>query len=64
MCCNATKTSDAHVARDRHEQLQVAGAIATASWSFVSVIPSLFSAPPRPALVASAAGPPLLALRI
>jgi hypothetical protein len=38
--------------------------VASAPWSFVSLVPSLVLTAPEHALVASAAGPPLLPLRI
>jgi hypothetical protein len=64
-CCE-TKTSagSTTAVRDRHDQPQVVVAPASASWSFASVVPSLFVAPPTHGLAASAAGPPPLPLRI
>jgi hypothetical protein len=64
-CCDAKDANGSRAAvRDRPERPQVVAAAATAPWSFVSLAPSLFVAPPTHTLVASAAGPPLLALRI
>ena len=64
-CCTAKTSNDSTAAaRDRHPQSHVIGAVATASWSFVSLVPELFSPVPTNALVASTAGPPRVALRI
>src|SRR5919201_3630443 len=57
ICCNAKDKNDSTVAvRDRHEQPQVAGAVASASWSFVTLPPSLLTPAPQHTLIASAAG--------
>ena len=64
-CCDTKTTTDSRAAvRDRQEQTQVVVVPASASWSFVTLVPSLFVAPPSDELLASAAGPPPLTLRI
>jgi len=64
-CCTANKTNDSTAAvRDRQEQPRIAAGVAAAPWGFVNLVPALFVASPTHALTASAAGPPLIALRI
>jgi hypothetical protein len=64
-CCETkTVTGSTTLVRDRQDQPQVVAAPATASWTFVSVVPSLLAARPADAVAASAAGPPSVPLRI
>ncbi len=64
-CCAVTTGGDSRVvARDRQEQPKIDAAAAAAAWSFVCPAPALPVAAPRGSVLASAAGPPPLALRI
>lgn len=64
-CCTSVRASDSKIAvRDRHDPQTFAPGTMTAPWSFESVVPTTSLAASPHTFVASAAGPPVVALRI